>query len=123
MQRATKNVKGIYDRTTESSEQPTLVVHTKPGVQNLPGLIGKCYAEIAAYPGKLGEVPADGPFVAYYNTDKQNLNVETGFPISSKPPEGATSFTDRFLKGCTFSLSLWVFMPRWNRCAARWPNG
>ena len=66
------------------SEQPTLVVRTATSVQNLPGLIGKCYGEIAAYLGELGEFPADIPFVAYHNMDMQNLDVEIGFPVSSK---------------------------------------
>jgi effector-binding domain-containing protein len=68
------------------SEQPTLVVRTTTGVKNLPGLIGKCYGEIAAYLDELGEFPADIPFVAYHNMDMQNLDVEIGFPISSKLP-------------------------------------
>ena len=62
----------------------TLVVCTKTSVQNLPSLIGKCYGEIAAYLGEMGESPADIPFVAYH--DMQNLDVEIGFPVSSDLP-------------------------------------
>jgi len=67
-------------------ESSTLVVRTKTSVQNLPSLIGKCYGEIAAYLGEMGESPADIPFVAYHNMDMQNLDVEIGFPVSSDLP-------------------------------------
>lgn len=71
----------------------TLVVRTKMIVQNLPSLTGKCYGEIAAYLGQMGESPADILFVAYHNMDMQNLDVEIEFPTFHPIcPEKETSF-------------------------------
>jgi len=64
--------------------QPVLSVRTKSAVQNLPEVLGKYYGEIAQYLGELGDSPTGPPFVAYYNLDMQNLDIEIGFPISKK---------------------------------------
>lgn len=86
MQRGTKMPRVSTIGILKRSEQSTLVVRATTSVQNLPGLIGKSYGEITAYLGELGEFPADIPFVAYHNMDTQNLDVEIGFPVSSKLP-------------------------------------
>ncbi|MCL2115596.1 MAG: GyrI-like domain-containing protein [Methanobrevibacter sp.] len=38
------------------------------------------------YLEKIGEFPSDIPFVAYYNMDMENLNVEIGFPVYKSLP-------------------------------------
>jgi len=73
----------------EVKEQPaqvTLAIRTRASVQELPQAIGEAYGAIAQYLGELGEYPAGPPFVAYYNADMQNLDVEIGFPVSRKLP-------------------------------------
>jgi effector-binding domain-containing protein len=37
--------------------------------------------------GELGENPVGEPFVAYYNMDMQDLDIEVGFPVSRILPE------------------------------------
>lgn len=64
--------------------QPTLSVRTHAAVQDLPVVIGKVYGSIAQYLGELGEEPAGMPFVAYFNMDMQNLDLEIGFPVKKK---------------------------------------
>jgi effector-binding domain-containing protein len=62
--------------------QPVLSIRTKSAVQGLPQVLGVSLGAIAQYLGSLGENPAGAPFVAYYNMDMQNLDIEIGFPVS-----------------------------------------
>ncbi|MGI5892338.1 MAG: GyrI-like domain-containing protein [Bacillota bacterium] len=66
----------------DQNEQPTISIRTTTKIEDLPMLIGQSYGKIAAYLEELGELPADIPFVAYYNLDMQNLDVEIGFPVT-----------------------------------------
>lgn len=66
----------------ETPVMPAISIRKFTAVGNLPQEIGKAYASIAAYIEELGIQPADVPFVAYYNMDMENLDVEMGFPIS-----------------------------------------
>lgn len=71
----------------EQSEQPTVSIRTRTGLSDLPRLIGESYGKIGAYLAELGRHPSDAPFVAYYNLDMQNLDVEIGFPVADPLPE------------------------------------
>jgi len=66
----------------ELPAQPVLSIRTKSAVQGLPQVLGVSLGAIAQYLGSLGENPAGAPFVAYYNMDMQNLDIEIGFPVS-----------------------------------------
>ena len=66
----------------QKREQPTLFIRTKTKVENLPGLIGESYGKMAAYLEEIGEYMSEVPYVAYYNMDMQNLDVDIGFPES-----------------------------------------
>ena len=72
----------------ETQEQPTLFVKTVTPVGALPGEIGKAYGAIAGYVAQKGEQLLGPPYVAYFNMDMQNLQVEIGFPVA-KPIAGA----------------------------------
>lgn len=64
--------------------QPTLMIRTRTPLQNLQQVIGESFGAIAHYLGELGEQPASAPYVAYYNMDMQDLDVEMGFPLTKK---------------------------------------
>jgi effector-binding domain-containing protein len=66
--------------------QPILSIRTRTAVQELPQLLGTSFGAIAQYLGSLGEHPTGAPFVAYYNMDMQNLDIEIGFPVSHPLP-------------------------------------
>ena len=68
----------------EQPTQPVLSIRTRTPVQNLPQVLGKSYQNIIELLGELGESPAGAPFVAYYNMDMQDLDMEIGFPVSKK---------------------------------------
>jgi len=69
---------------SEVKAQPVLSIRTTTSVGSLPQEIGKAYGEIMRYLQELGEAPADAPYVAYYNMDMENLDVEMGFPVAKK---------------------------------------
>jgi effector-binding domain-containing protein len=73
----------------EIKEQPprsTLCVRTRTPLEKLPDNIGRYIMAIAQYLGEIGEQPAFAPYVAYYNMDMANLDVEIGFPVARKLP-------------------------------------
>ncbi|MDR1629709.1 MAG: GyrI-like domain-containing protein [Oscillospiraceae bacterium] len=70
----------------QKRKQPTLFVRTTTQVEQLPALIGKSYAAMAAYLSELSETLSDIPYVAYHNMDMQNLDVEIGFPVARVLP-------------------------------------
>ena len=68
----------------EQPTQPALTIRTKTSIQDMSQVLGKAYGEIIIYIMGLGEQPSGPPFVAYYNMDMQNLDIEIGFPVSKK---------------------------------------
>jgi effector-binding domain-containing protein len=70
----------------EIPEQQALSIRTRTSVQNLPQILGQCFGTIAAYLGELNEPPAGAPFVAYYNMDMADLEIDVGFPVLKKLP-------------------------------------
>jgi effector-binding domain-containing protein len=66
--------------------QPVLSIRTHSSVQNLPAILGQSYGAIMQYLSQLGQPPAGAPFVAYFNMDMENLDIEVGFPVAKKWP-------------------------------------
>ncbi len=67
----------------EQPAQPVLSVRSKTSVEQMPAVLGTVYGAIMQHLGALGEQPAGPPFVAYYNMDMQNLDIEVGFPVAA----------------------------------------
>lgn len=65
----------------EQERQPVLSIRTRTNMENLPKTIGDSYHKIAVYMEELGEKPKSEPFVAYYNMDMQDMDIEIGFPV------------------------------------------
>ena len=65
----------------EQPAQPVLSVRARAAVGDLPQVLGNAYGAIMLYLGELGIHPSGAPFVAYYNMDMQNLDIEIGFPV------------------------------------------
>ena len=68
-------------------EQPTLFIRIRARVEDLPARIGENYGKLSAYLKAMGECLAEVPYVAYYNMDMQDLDVEIGFPVNKTLPE------------------------------------
>jgi effector-binding domain-containing protein len=76
-----------YDcEITSKPAQPVLSIRKRTRVEDLPTEIGQAYAAVGAYMGELGQAPCGAPFVAYYNMDMQDLDVEMGFPVGELLP-------------------------------------
>lgn len=78
----------------EQAEQQVLSVRTTINMNDLADVTGHVYGQIMAYLSQTGEYVADAPFVCYYNTDLNNLDVEIGFPVS-RPLQGSGEITAR----------------------------
>jgi effector-binding domain-containing protein len=70
----------------EQPSQPVLSIRTRTSIQNLSQAIGSAYGKIMPYLNQLGEQPGGVPFVAYFNMDMQDLDIEIGFPVSHELP-------------------------------------
>lgn len=68
----------------EQIPQPVLSVRTRAAVGDLPKVLGEKYGKIYQYITEIGEYPAGAPFVAYYNMDMEDLDLEIGFPVSKE---------------------------------------
>lgn len=66
--------------------QPALIIRTRTTIEGLPKLIGESYFAIGNYLMELGESVSEVPYVAYYNTDMKDLDVEIGFPVLDELP-------------------------------------
>jgi effector-binding domain-containing protein len=66
----------------EQTEQPTLCVRTRTPVENLPQTLGKAYGAIMETLGERSEMPVGPAYVAYFNMDMQDLDIEAGFPVA-----------------------------------------
>ncbi len=72
---------------SEQVAQPVLSIRTRTSVGKLPQEIEEAYGAIIEYLNEIGEQPQEAPFVAYYNMDMEDLDVEMGFPVA-KPTTG-----------------------------------
>jgi effector-binding domain-containing protein len=59
--------------------QHTLGIRTHCAMKDLPTLIPQLIGKVAAYFKELGKQQTEPPFVAYYNEDADNLDVQIGW--------------------------------------------
>ncbi|MDW7733461.1 MAG: GyrI-like domain-containing protein [Methanolobus sp.] len=72
----------------EEQSHPVLSIRTRAAVRDLPAVIGESYEKIMQYMYRIGQEPAGAPFVAYYNMDMEDLDLEIGFPVA-EPLDGS----------------------------------
>lgn len=70
----------------EQAPQPALIVHARTAAPELPALLGQVYGRIMRYLGAQAEQVALMPFVAYYNLDMQDLEIDAGFLLAREIP-------------------------------------
>jgi effector-binding domain-containing protein len=66
--------------------QPVISVRLRTSVEHLPEQLGLWFGSLARHITALGEEPAGAPFVAYFNMDMQDLDIEIGFPVAKELP-------------------------------------
>ena len=69
-------------QVVETAARPALSIRTRSSVTELPLHIGEACQRIMAYLSVIDEEPNGMPFVAYYNLDMNDLDVEIGFPVA-----------------------------------------
>ncbi|MCD1295769.1 AraC family transcriptional regulator [Methanocella sp. CWC-04] len=70
----------------EQPAQPTMSIRTRASLEKLPEVIGQSAHAIIQYLGEIGEQPESVLYVAYFNLEMSDLDVEIGFPVSKKLP-------------------------------------
>jgi effector-binding domain-containing protein len=70
--------------TKKQPAQPVMSIRMRTAVQELPNVLGKAFGDVAMAIGEQGQQPRGPPFVAYYNMDMQDLDIEVGFPVAKK---------------------------------------
>lgn len=99
----------------EQAAQPTLTIRTRSSVEKLPHVLGEAYAAIGQYLGSLGEVPGGAPFVAYYNMNIEDLDIEAGFPVSKPIPGTGTIQSNQMPAG---KYATCLYKGPYNECGA-----
>ena len=66
----------------ELPEQLVLAVRTRSSVFKLPKVLAITFEKFDKRFKELGEEPVGAPFVAYYNMNMFNLDIEIGFPVT-----------------------------------------
>jgi effector-binding domain-containing protein len=66
-----------------------LTIRVQTPVSNMPVVIGESYGKMLAYLQKEGRFLSAIPYVAFYNMEMNNLDVEMGFPLSSPLPDSS----------------------------------
>ena len=77
---------GLDIKLAELGAQPVLSIRARTPFDELPLLVGESLRKIAQYLEELGEKPAGPPYMAYYNLDMLDLEVEMGFPAAKQLP-------------------------------------
>ena len=68
-------------------EKLALMIRTRTSVQDMPSILGICYAEIIQYIKEKGAKEPMESFVRYYNMDMSNLDIDIGFTVLEKLPD------------------------------------
>ncbi len=66
----------------DQESQPFLAIRLRTPAAELPAKLGESYGTIMAHMTGGGQHPAGMPFVAYYNMDIEDLDVEIGIPTA-----------------------------------------
>lgn len=91
----------------EKEAQPAITIRTRTPVESLPSVLGQGYGAIMQYLEESGEYPAGMPFVAYYNMDMQDLDIEVGFPVAHPLP-GRDNLQSSQLPAGTYATCLYT---------------
>lgn len=70
----------------EEAAQPVLAVRFRSPVTELPAQLGKVFGSIISYVQQNGGTTPLIPYVAYFNLDMQDLDLEAGFTITEAIP-------------------------------------
>lgn len=61
---------------------PAVTIRLRTPAAELPSALGRCFRETFQHITSQGRQPAGPPFVAYFNMDMQDLEIEVGYPVA-----------------------------------------
>jgi effector-binding domain-containing protein len=96
-----------HGHVAERSAQPTVSIRTRTSVRDLGNVLRKAYGTIKQYLENAGRRPAGPPDAAYFNPDREDLDVEIGFPVSVPLP-GREDISPGELPGGRFAACLYM---------------
>ena len=71
----------------KQEQRKTLCIRTQTSVRELADTIHAGYTQLGTYMGAQGYIPKEAPYVAYFNMDEDNLQIEMGFPVDREITE------------------------------------
>ncbi|MFW6253861.1 MAG: GyrI-like domain-containing protein [Chitinivibrionales bacterium] len=71
--------------TTRESQQ-TISIRTRTSAQNIQPVLQDGYTRLIKYLADQNGYPAGPPYVAFFNTDMEDMEIELGIPVSEKLP-------------------------------------
>jgi effector-binding domain-containing protein len=66
----------------QRDKTPSVVWKTRCSVETLPGVLGEAFEKVMSYLSRISKAPVGPPYVAYFNEDMQDLEIEIGFPVA-----------------------------------------
>ena len=106
----------------EQHHQPVLSIRTRTDVTHLPELIGDAYQRIGRYLEELDVEPDGAPFVAYYNQDMKDLDVEIGFLVEDVIPVDHDMSREKSKKARWSPACILALMKRWWKSMGRYTD-
>ncbi|HEY9089920.1 MAG TPA: GyrI-like domain-containing protein [Anaerolineaceae bacterium] len=86
-------------------ETPTICIRTRTGVENLANVVGPAFGALGGYLAQSGAQPVGAPYIAYFNMDMQDLELEIGFPLAA-PVAGQGVFEPGRLPAGQYAVTL-----------------
>ena len=77
--------------------QAVLAIRTRTSLKNLSITISYKCKEIMNYLNELKDFPTDVPYTAYYNWNRDDLDIEVGFPVKKVYPSKGEIFGKELL--------------------------
>lgn len=59
----------------------SVVIRTRCSMQDMPGIMAESFQKVSAYMASKGALAAGAPYVAYFNQDMNDMQIEIGIPV------------------------------------------
>jgi effector-binding domain-containing protein len=98
MDRRTK-IMNYTCKITEEQDMPFLKIRTRTPVEELPVVLGKYFGQIIAYMHETSIKMSGAPFVAYYNMDMSDLEIDVCVPVAVETKGNGNILADKLGRG------------------------
>jgi effector-binding domain-containing protein len=91
----------------EIHPRPTLVIRELIPAADMPRRMGEFFSELSAYMRENDIPMAEPPFALFHSVDKENVDMECGFP-TQRPEEGEDNIFPSRLPGGTVVMAVHI---------------